>query len=189
MDDEPLRVAEFVDYCRTQAGLLSGTVQTLGDEADAMLDELDEEAAELRARLDGAADGPGGTASPTGAAPAGPGVDVDAVEEQEADLAARQALVEAKQARMRAYQELAAGYADLAEALASEVEDGTEALERVVAFEADHDAPAYFDERRTVLEAAVSGAGDDDGGGADDSPDDDDGAGGDDTGGVVDSDG
>lgn len=163
MDDAPLSVDEFVDYCRTQAGLLAGTVQTLGAEADDMLDELDEDAAELRARLDGVADAPGGTASPTGTAAAGGGLDVDAIEELEADLEARQALVEAKQARMRAYHELAAGYTDLAEDLESAVEDGHEALERVLSFEADRDAPAYFDERQTVLEAAVSADADDEG--------------------------
>lgn len=158
MDDAPLSVDEFVDYCRTQAGLLAGTVQTLGAEADDMLDELDEEAAELRARLDRAGDAPGGPASPTGTAGAGAGVDVDAIEELEADLEARQALVEAKQARMRAYHELAAGYTDLAEDLESGVEDGREALERVLSFEAERDAPAYFDDRQTVLEAAASSA-------------------------------
>lgn len=161
-DDGPLSVEEFVDYCRTQAGLLSGTVETLGSEADELLDELDEQTAELRARLEGGADAAATAAPASTDGPTGDAVDVDAVEELEADIQATQALVEAKQARMRAYHELAAGYTDLAEALDAEVDDGQAALERVVSFEADEDAPAYFDDRQTVLEAAASSAGEGD---------------------------
>lgn len=160
-EDGPLSVDEFVDYCRTQAGLLSGTVETLGAEADELLDELDEQTAELRARLEGSVDAAATSAPPSTDGPTGDAVDVDEVEELEAAIEAKQALVEAKQARMRVYQELAAGYTDLAEALASEVDDGQAALERVVSFEADEDAPAYFDDRQTVLEAAASSPGSD----------------------------
>jgi len=66
--------------------------------------------------------------------------------------------VEAKQARMQAFQELAAGYTELAEDLPSEAANGQEALTSIVEFEADADAPAYFDERETMVEAAASSA-------------------------------
>lgn len=135
-----LPVEEFVDYCQTQAGLLSGTVETISDEVDELLDEIDEQMAEVRARLQGEAGG---------------GVDVEAIEEMESTLEEKQAIVEAKQARMHAFQDLAAGYTDLATELQSEVDDGQQALERVVAFEAEHDAPAYFKDRQTVYEAAA----------------------------------
>ncbi|SFR87704.1 hypothetical protein SAMN05216559_0393 [Halomicrobium zhouii] len=157
-DDPDLTVDEFVDYCRTQAGLLSGHIETIGAEADELLDEIDAEMAEIREQLD-AGDGsiqatnvPESTDGPD--EPAETGVDVAAIEEREADLESKQKLVEAKQARMRAYQDLAAGYTALAGELASDAEDGQAAMTRVVEFEAAEDAPAYFEEQ-TVLEAAV----------------------------------
>lgn len=160
--DEPaLSTDEFVDYCRTQARFLSGSIQTMGDEADRLLDEIDEEMAEIREQLgdeDGSVertDSPASTDGPD--EPEESGVDVAALEERESSLETKQAEVEAKQARMEAYQDLANGYTALAEELQSEVDDGQAAMTRVVEFEAENDAPAYFEEQ-TVLEAAKESA-------------------------------
>lgn len=155
-DDGPtLTVDEFVDYCRTQAGLLSGRVETMGAEFDDLLDEVDEGMAEMRARLEDQPDRVSETEAPSSADSPDGEVDVAAMEELEADLEEKQALAEAKQARMRLHQELAADYADLAEALQSDADDGETAMRRVVRFEAEHDAPAYFPDRQTVYEAAT----------------------------------
>lgn len=152
-----LAVAEFVEYCRTQAGLLSGSVETMGEEADELLDEIDQEMAEIRSRLEALPEEVPATESPSTAdVPDASEVDVEAIEELQTELEEKQLLVEAKQARMQAFQELAAEYTALAEELASAVDDGQEALTRVVEFEADADAPAYFDERQTMLEAAAA---------------------------------
>ena len=149
-----LVVEEFIDYCHTQAGLLSGRVETMRDEADDLLSEIDEEMAELRTRLEEHATGVDGVGGPS--TPAGPGdVDIDALEALEDDVKEKQLLVEAKQTRMQAFQDLAAAYTDLGAELQSDADDGTAALERVVQFEADHDAPAYFEERQTLVEAAA----------------------------------
>lgn len=138
-DDDAIAVDELADYCRTQARLLRGTAETLGEEVTALLDELDERAAEVRDGLET------GAASP------------DAVDE----LETRQAEAEAKRARMESYQDLAAEYAELAESLTAEEDDGSEALERVVQFEVERDAPAYFDEVETIAErVAVDGKSD-----------------------------
>ena len=160
-EDEPqLSVDEFVDYCRTQARLLSGSVQTMGEAADDLLDEIDEEVAEIRARLeegDGSVertDAPASTGGPDGSE-----VDVAAIEARESSLETKQARVEAKQARMEAYRELADGYTALAEELGSAVDDGRAAMTRVVEFEAENDAPAYFEDRLTVVEAAGAATG------------------------------
>lgn len=151
MDDAPT-VAEFVDYCELNAGLLAGRAATIGEEAEALLDEVDEELAATRERL---ADR--GTATPeTAASPATTtNGEADSVAALEADLSEKQALVEAKQARMQAFQALAAAYTDLAGELAS-VTDPSAALERIVAFEREHDAPTYFDERETLLETVAA---------------------------------
>ncbi len=155
--DEPaLSVDEFVEYCRTQSRLLSGSIERMGDEADALLDDVDAEIAELRARLDGEADVEGTERPQSADGPGESPVDLESIADAESALATRQAEVEAKQARMRAYRELATGYTELAAELASDVADGREAMERVVRFEADRDAPAYFDDRTTVYEAAAS---------------------------------
>lgn len=149
-----MSVDEFVEYCRTQAGLLSGEVETMSESAGDLLAEIDEGLAEARTRLGGRAAGAERTEAPTSGPNAGD-VDVAAIEELEAALEEKQAVLDAKRTRMNAFRELAAGYTDLAEELRSDVDDGREAIERVVRFEADRDAPAYFD-RRTVCEAALS---------------------------------
>lgn len=159
-DGSPPTVEEFADYCRTQAGLLSGRVETMGTQADALLDEIDEVTADVRERLDGSTGDTRGTA--TAQSPGGPSdeaVDVGAIEDLEREIEEKQTLVEAKRVRMQAFQELAADYTDLAEELISEVDDGHEALERVVRFEGEHRAPDYFDDRGTVYEAAAASNG------------------------------
>ena len=154
---DSLSIDEFVEYCRTQAGLLSGSVERMGTEVADLLDELDEETAAIRSLLEDRSDDPPGPATPVaGVSPDSTAVDVETIEELEAAIETKQTLVEAKQARMRAHQELAAAYTELAESLQSEAEDGREAMDRVVRFEGDHDAPAYFPDRQTVYEAATS---------------------------------
>lgn len=155
--DEPeLTVAAFVEYCRTQAGLLSGTVETIEAEANELLDELDQETAKIRRRLDRAGNTAGPDSPQSTDAPTGEPVDVAAIEDLETGIEEKQTLVEAKRVRMRAFRTLAAEYLDFASELEEGVENGHEAFERVVRFEVDHDAPAYFDERETVLEATQS---------------------------------
>jgi hypothetical protein len=159
-EGEPLSVDELVEYCRTQAGLLSGRVETMGAETDDLLAEIDEELAELRARL---SDHGGGarepSAAPSTAEPADAGDEIADLEAIEADLEEKQAVAEAKRVRMTAVQGLAAAYTELAEELDATVDDGGAALDRVVRFERDRDAPASFDDRRTVLEAAAASDG------------------------------
>ncbi|KZN26010.1 hypothetical protein A4G99_23675 [Haladaptatus sp. R4] len=155
-DDVALSVAEFVDYCETQAGLLMGNVETMTTEADALLDDIDDRVSEVRARLEDSpedvetAEHPPSTDGPERE------VDTAAVTELEREIEETQAVVEAKRARIVAFRELADGYGSLADDLRSEVDDGREALDRVVRFEADADAPVYFDDRQTVYEAATS---------------------------------
>ncbi|WP_226004145.1 hypothetical protein [Natrinema salinisoli] len=157
---ETLAVDDVVEYCRTQAGLLSGSVETMGEEADELLDEIDQEMAEIRSRLETLPEDVPGTETPSTAdVPDASEIDVAAIEELQEELEEKQLLVEAKQARMQAFQDLAADYTELAEELASDVADEAEALTRVVEFEADADAPAYFDdERRTMVEMAAESA-------------------------------
>lgn len=157
--DEPepeLTIEAFVEYCRLQARLLSGTVETIETEASELLDELDEQTAEIRRRLDDAG-APAGPNSPRSTdSPTDPSADVDSLAELERDIEEKQTLVEAKRVRMEAFRELADAYLELADQLEGDAEDGRGALERVVRFEADHDAPAYFEDRETVLETAAA---------------------------------
>lgn len=167
--------AAAAEYCRTQAGLLAGRVDTMAEEAHARLTEIDEGVAELRDCLSEHPDGtsPASTESPNSAEPVDdaaatePG-DADELAElaaAESSLAEKQAAVEATRTRMRLFRDLADEYLELADSLLSAAEageiDGDEAVERVVSFEADRDAPAFFDERETFLELARRGAGDD----------------------------
>lgn len=153
--NEPtLSVDEFVEYCWIQAGLLSGHIETMGTEADALLDEIDEKTAEVRGYLEGQSTGP--TAPQSTDNPDDTAVDVATIAELETTIEEKQTLVEAKQVRMQAFGELATGYTDLAEELQSGVDDGREAMERVIRFESDHDAPIYFEDRQTVYEAATT---------------------------------
>lgn len=152
-DDVPLTVEELADYCQTQARFLWGHIETMDAETDELLDEIDEDIAEVRARLaQHEHNAEVSTASPMTAGPDA----VAELQEREAKLEEKQAVVEAKQARMAAFQDLAAAYVDLSEDLNSTTEEGKAALDRVVRFERDRDAPAYFDDRQTVLEAATA---------------------------------
>ena len=155
-DNDVISVAELVEYCRTQAGLLSGSVETIGAEIDELLDEIDADIAEIRTRVadhSSGTDGP--TASSTTTGPNDPQRDLTEFEELEAELEEKQTIAEAKRARMAAFQDLAVAYMQVAEELESTVDDGRTALDRIIHFERDHDAPAYFDDRQTVLEAAT----------------------------------
>jgi GAF domain-containing protein len=157
-DDGALSVDELAEYCRTQAGLLSGRVETIGTETDALLDEIDDDIAALRSRLaehGSRREGPTASSAGEPTDDAGETDDLEALEALEADLEEKQVIAEAKQARQAAFQDLAAAYVDLAEDLESEVDDGRTALDRVIRLERDRDAPVYFDDRQTVLEAAA----------------------------------
>ena len=80
------------------------------------------------------------------------------LDELESDLEEKQAVAEAKRARMEAFQTLSESYADLAADL-EPLDDPRAALDRVVDFEEDRDAPAYFEDRLTVLEAVAGSDG------------------------------
>lgn len=151
--------AAFAEYCRTQAALLSGRVQQMGEEADELLDEVDDALDDLRGDLDDATDGtaaPPSTADPDRPDPGSDEAEAaaDAAESAVSTVERKQTLVEAKQARMNAFNDLAGGYADLAEEL-DDSTDGEAALERVVRFEVEHDAPAYFPDRETLAETVA----------------------------------
>ena len=148
-DHDAISVEELVEYCRTQAGLLSGYVETLGAETDELLDEIDEDIAEIRTRLaDHSSGTEGPTASATTTGPNDPQQNLTELEE-------KQTVAEAKRARMAAFQDLAVAYIEVAEELESTIDEGRTALDRILNFERDHDAPAYFDDRQTILEAAI----------------------------------
>ena len=156
-DTEPvLSVDEFVEYCRTQAGLLSGHVETMGEEADELLDEIDAMVADIRSQLEGHPNARGTTGPSSTADPGDADVDVGEAEDLAAELEEKQTIVEAKQARMQAFQDLAAGYTELAAELQTEVDDGREAVRRVVEFEVDNDAAVYFDDRETLAETVAA---------------------------------
>ncbi|QZX99270.1 hypothetical protein [Halobaculum rubrum] len=165
-------VEELAEYCRLQAGLLAGRVETMAEEATDRIDEIDEGIAALRSDLD-AADGAdpdaAGGADPDAAdgedlghgseAGSDAGDEAAALADAESDLQRKQAMVEATQSRMRLFQELSAGYLELADDLIATLESGdadpNDAVSRVVDFEAEHDAPAYFEERETLVEVAA----------------------------------
>jgi hypothetical protein len=157
-ESDPPGVAEFVEYCRTQAALLSGRIERMGEEADALLDEVDDELATLRGDLDEATEGT--PTPPSTAGPDHPTGDADgdepaaAAESAVSAVERKQALVQAKQARMDAFTDLAAEYTELAESLQG-TDDPSAALARVVEFEADHDAPSYFPDRETLAETVA----------------------------------
>jgi len=148
-DDDPLTVADLVEYCQTQAALLAGRTETLGAETESLLDEIDDDIADLRSRLAARSSGP-----ETPDAPSGPSGDVADLEALEDDLEEKRAVAEAKQARMAAFRDLSEDYADLTDDVET-AENWQAALDRIVAFERERDAPAYFDDRQTLLEAAA----------------------------------
>lgn len=145
---------ELVEYCQTQAGLLAGRAETISEETTALLNETDEDIAEMRRRLATHSSGSGvSTGSPT-ADPDDPD-EMGALQRLEDELEEKQAVVEAKQARIGAFHDLSEAYAELAAEVDTDVKDGQDALERVVRFERDHHVPAYFDDRQTLFEAAA----------------------------------
>jgi len=150
-DKATLSVAELAEYCGTQARLLAGRSETIAAETDELLDEIDEEIAEIRNRLATHTSGPDPVA-PSPQTPTADDGDVTALEELETELEEKQAVAEAKRTRMAAFQNLSEMYADLAAELDASADDSADALERVVRFEQDHDAPAYFDDQQTLLE-------------------------------------
>lgn len=154
-DGIAISVEELVEYCRTQSGLLSGRVETISEEADDLLDDIDEAIAEMRTRLEEReSSARASTVSSSTSKPTVADDELAELEEMETELEEKQAIAEAKQARMAAFQDLAVAYTELAEELESAVE-GRKVLDRVVRFERDHDAPAYFHDRRTILEAVA----------------------------------
>jgi hypothetical protein len=155
-DHDAISVGELVEYCRTQAGLLSGHVETIRAETDELLDEIDEDIAEIRTRVEDHSSGTEGpTTSATTTGPNGPQSNLVELEKLETELEEKQTIAEAKRARMAAVQDLAVAYLEVAEGLESTIVDGRTALDRILDFERDHDAPAYFDDRETLLEAAA----------------------------------
>lgn len=149
MDDADSSVDAVVDYCRTQARLLSGQAETLSDQIDDLLSDIDDEADAVRDRLDQRpehADGPEQTDVPGGTT-----VDEDDV----AALEAKQATVAEKQDRLDAIGDLTAGYADLAADLADSDVDETEAITRVLEYEGETEAYEFFEKRTTLFETAA----------------------------------
>lgn len=154
-DHDAISVEELVEYCQTQAGLLSGHVEMIGAEMDELLDEIDEDIAEVRTRVAEHSSGTEGpTTSSTTTGPNDPQRNLAEFEELETELEEKQTIAEAKRARMAAFQDLAVAYIEMAEELESTIDDGRTALDRILRFEQDHDVSAYFDDRQTVLEAA-----------------------------------
>lgn len=171
--DDERAVGEVVEYCRTQAGLLAGRVETMAADAESLIDEIDEGVADLRTALDErdrSADGDGdGAAAGDDAGTGDASEAVSDLSAAESDLQRKHATVEATETRMRLFQDLASDYLDLADDLLAGHESGEadadDAVRRVVAFEAERDAPAYFEERETLVEVARRG---DDGAATDD---------------------
>ncbi len=154
-DGVTLSGGELVEYCQTQARLLAGRTETINKEADVLLNEIDEDIAAMRSRLGTHSTDSGASAASPPAADPDDTDEMAALAELEAELEEKQAVVEAKQARATAFHDLSEAYAELAADLDADVDDGRTALGRVVRFERDHDAPAYFDDRQTLLEAAA----------------------------------
>lgn len=149
-------VSELVEYCHTQAQLLQGRVETLDEETADLLSDIDADISTLRAQLEEVESaGTSHSAGPTTPDGAGQTGELSELEAMEDDLAEQQAVVRAKQARRAAFAELAAAYLDLAETLQTDSSGVEAALKRLLQFEQNEDAPTYFDEQVTLLEAAT----------------------------------
>lgn len=160
MSEPTLSVDEFVEYCQLQARLLAGTVETMTEEASEMLDAIDDGVAAIETSLDETSETtPRPTTPETSTGCSDDDVDLDSLRQDGASLEEQQSRLKAKQARIELYQELANGYASLAETLQNEEPSPEDAFEQVVTFEAETDAPAYFDERETLYETVVSDSG------------------------------
>ncbi|MBX0294095.1 hypothetical protein [Haloarcula nitratireducens] len=142
---------DYAEYCQTQAALLAGRIETMREDVDELLADVEAETAAVREELDRAkTDSPTGPTSPD--AGRDPEADVEAIE-------AKQETIREKQAAMETYRDLADGYADLAERLSDQTFDASEALVEVVRFETERDAAACFD--RTTLAETVADAAED----------------------------
>ncbi|MFC7165311.1 hypothetical protein [Halospeciosus flavus] len=144
----------FVDYCRTQAGLLVGRAEELGTEVDALIDELETLSTDVAERLErhqAELDASEEAAVEEETVEAA----IRETEDLQADMETKRATLTEKQERLSDVRDLASAYTDLADDLESEDVDGREAMRRVVFFEAKRDAPAYFEDRQTVYEAAT----------------------------------
>jgi alkylation response protein AidB-like acyl-CoA dehydrogenase len=97
-------VAEYAEYCHTQAGLLAGRIETLQAAADRLLGEIDAETETVRKQLES------GQAADSESA-------VGAIE-------AKQASVREIQTRIATCSDVASGYTDLAHRLADLKERG-----------------------------------------------------------------
>lgn len=136
-------VAEYVEYCQTQAGLLAGRIETFQAEAARLLDEIDTETATVRGQL--ASD-----------------------ETADTDPEAAVAAIEGKQERVREIQtsiatctDVASGYTNLGERVADS-DDASAALAEIVQFELEQEAYNCFEDRTTLAEQ-VAGRGEGDG--------------------------
>jgi len=127
---------DYADYCQTQAGLLAGQIERLEERADRLLDELDEETAEVRDALGGDAE------------------DEQVTDDALSDIEDKQETVMRLQGTIERYSGILDGYVDLADRV-SEAEDP---LTEVVQFELGEEAYACFDDRTTVAEQ-VAGIG------------------------------
>lgn len=136
-------VAEYVEYCQTQAGLLAGRVETLQAEADRLLDEIDTETETVRSQL---TSGERADTDPERA--------VQAIED-------KQDRVREIQARIATCSDVASGYTDLGERLADS-DDASDALAEIVQFELEQTAYDCFEDRFTLAEQ-VAGVDADDG--------------------------
>lgn len=158
-DGVTLSVAELAEYCGTQSRLLAGRFETIGAETDELLDEIDEDIAQIRERLPTQSNGPDQSA-PSPTTPDNTEVDeITELDDLETELEEKQAVAEAKRKQMAAFQELSEAYAELAADLTERAENGQEALQQVVEFEQNHDAPAYFDDQQTLLEIVAEAGG------------------------------
>lgn len=153
---DSISLNELVEYCQTQARLLHGHADTLEAETSALLSEIDEELSTVRSQLNERdADGIDHTPSPDGPDGTNDDNELADLETLENELTEKQAVVKAKQTRREAFERLATDYLELTEQLNAETPPPSQSLKRVMQFEHDHDAPTYFDERTTLLEAAV----------------------------------
>lgn len=141
MNTPPLTVEALADYCRTQAGLLAGQAEQLETSLAELLDRVGADIEAVRDRLDARPPTTEGASTPptTGDGPAL--ADIEAAQDRAVSL----------QARVVDLRTLAADYQALAATLADEYVDAEPALERVVGFEIENDAPAHT-ARETLAE-------------------------------------
>lgn len=144
-DDVDLTVGELVEYCRTQARLLAGQLEELGNDIEDLLDEVETETETAQERLDQQQQHTDGTETPP--SPGGVTDEIDIGE-----IESKQAEVETKYALMRSFESLATGYTELASDLEETEDDSYAALEAVIQFETEHDAAEYFEAQNTIAE-------------------------------------